>query len=117
VDLELTLAGLGGLIVCALGYLVLQVIGDVAADEAKEAVFRRPAWVRRRRRHRFLMKSGWLCAILSAAAALVWVAIATNGRPDNGEDARLFATLTVLLAGLAVGQLIAWWHLAGKPHR
>jgi hypothetical protein len=54
------------------------------------------------------MKSGFISAVSSVATGLLCVAIATNGRSDNAEDARVFATLTLLLALIALGQLIAW---------
>jgi len=112
-ETEASLAGVGALVLAGLGYLVVQVIGDLAADEAKEALFRRPTLAVRRSRHRVLMKSGSVCAALSFLAALLWLAAATNGWDDDADDARVFATLAGVFALAAGGLLTAWWRRAG----
>jgi hypothetical protein len=116
-DTTTMLAVAGAAVLAGLGYIALQVLGELLADEATESVFRRPAFAVRRQRYRGLMKSGFLCAVLSLAAAFVCIAVLTNGRDDNAEDARMFATIAVVLAAAAAGLLTAWWRRAGRPQR
>ena len=94
-----------------------QVVADIAADEAKEAVFRRTSFAVRRSRHRALMKTGYVCAVLSFLAAFFWLAAATSGREDDARDARTFAMLAAVLALAASGLLTAWWRRSGGPQR
>jgi len=56
------LIAIGAFLLAGVGYLVFQVVADIAADEAKEAVFRRASFAVRRSRHRALMKTGYVCA-------------------------------------------------------
>jgi Na+/proline symporter len=107
-------AGAAGLLLCFAVYVVADVLGEAVMRHAEEEVMRRPSFAARRRHHRTLMKSGYLSAVLAAFAAFVWVAVVTNGRNDNQDDARMFAWLSFGLAVLAGVLLGAWWRLAGK---
>lgn len=112
-----TLTAAGGLLLAGVGYLVLQVVGDVAADEAKEAVFRRASFAFRRSRHRTLMKTGFICAVLAFLAAFFWLAAVTSGREDDAGDARIYSILAAALALGAGGLLTTWWRRAGRPQK
>lgn len=114
---EGSIAAVGAVILGGLGYVLLQVLGEVAADEAKEAAFRRPSLAMRRRRHRGLMKAGVLSAGLAFGSALLWVAVITNDFQDNARDARMFMSLTAVFSVGAVCLLTAWWRRAGKSPR
>lgn len=105
----------GAVLLSALGWLVLHVVSDLTANEAKEAVLRRPSFAVRRSRHRGLMKSGYACAVLAFLAGFLGLAAATSGFEDDATDARLFTALAVGLAVLAVGLLATWWRRSGRP--
>lgn len=110
-----TLAAVGTLVLAGVGYLVIQLIGDFAADEAKEAVFRRASFAARRSRHRALMKAGFICAVLAFLAALFCLAAATSGHAADAGDARVFALVSTILALTGGGLLTTWWRRAGRP--
>lgn len=112
-----TLTAVGTLVLAGVGYLVIQLVGDFAADEAKEAVFRRASFAARRSRHRALMKTGFICAVLAFLAALFWLAAATSGRAADAGDARVFAVIAAVFALAAGGLLTAWWRRAGRSKR
>jgi hypothetical protein len=112
---EASLTAVGALVLAGVGYLVLHVVGDFAADEAKEAVFRRASFAARRSRHRGLMKTGFVCAVLAFLAAFLWLAAVTSGREDDAGDARMFATLAAVFGLAAGGLLTTWWRRAGRP--
>lgn len=103
------------MVFAGLGYVLLHVLAEVAADEAKEAVFRRPSLAMRRRRHRGLMKSGVLCAVLAFVSTLLWLAVITNDFQDDATDARMFLSLATVFGVTAVCLLGVWWRRAGKP--
>jgi apolipoprotein N-acyltransferase len=109
------LIAIGTLVVGAVGYLVLRLLGGIAADEAKEAVLRRASFSARRSRHRVLMKTGFFCAVFAFLAAVFWLAAFTSGRADDAGDARVFAVIAAVLALLATGLLATWWRRAGEP--
>jgi hypothetical protein len=108
---------IGALLLAGVGYLVFQVVADIAAEEAKEAVFRRPSFAVRRSRHRVLMKTGYVGAALAALAAVFSLAAATSGREADAADARIFAVLAAALAVAAGGLLTTWWRRSGGPQR
>ncbi|WP_156391907.1 MULTISPECIES: hypothetical protein [unclassified Nocardioides] len=111
-------AAAAALLVAGVGYLLLDtllnVAGDAATRSAKESAFRRPSSAARRGHHRVLMKSGYVSAVLALLAALLWLAVATNGRSDHAADARMFAWAVLGLATLAGVLLTRWWRLAGR---
>lgn len=112
--IEVSLAAVGTAVLAGLGYLVLHVVGDVAAEEAKQAVLRRPSLAARRQRQRGLMKTGFLCAVLAFVSGLLWVAVVTNESDDDAADARMFLVLTAVLGLAAACVLAAWWRRAGQ---
>ena len=114
-EAEVSLAAVGAAVLAGLGYFLLQALGEVAADEAKEAAFRRPSLAMRRRRHRGLMKAGFLCAVLAFGSAFLWLAVITNDFQDDARDARMFLALVAIFGVTAVCLLAAWWRRAGKP--
>lgn len=109
------LIAIGAFLLAGVGYLVFQVVADIALDEAKEAVFRRPSFAVRRSRHRALMMTGYVCAVLAFMAAFFWLAAATSGREADAGYARMFAMLAAVLALAAAGLLTTWWRRAGGP--
>ena len=109
------LIAVGAFLLAGVGYLVFQVVADIAVDEAKEAVFRRPSFAVRRSRHRALMMTGYVCAVLAFMAAFFWLAAATSGREADAGYARMFAMLAAVLALVAAGLLTTWWRRAGGP--
>ena len=111
------LIAIGAFLLAGVGCLVFQVVADIAADEAKEAVFRRTSFAVRRSRHRALMKTGYVCAVLAFLAAFFWLAAATSGREADAGDARIFAMLAAVLALAAGGLLMTWWRRSGGPQR
>ncbi|HYO18146.1 MAG TPA: hypothetical protein VES02_05715 [Dermatophilaceae bacterium] len=111
------LIAIGAFLLAGVGYLVLQVVGDLAAEEAKEAVFRRPSFAVRRSRHRALMKTGYVCAVLGFLAAFFCLAAATSGREADAADARIFAMLAAVLTLAAGGLLTTWWRRSDGPQR
>lgn len=116
-ETQASLVAIGALVLGGLGYLVAQVIADVMANEAKEAVLSRPSLAVRRSRHRVLMKSGYLCAVLSFLAGFLWLVVVTNDWDDDADDARMFATLAGVLALAAGGLLTTWWRRASTPEQ
>lgn len=112
---EVRAAALGAVIIAGLGCVVLNVLGQIAVDEAANALFRRPTLAMRRRRHRGLMKTGFLCGALALLSAFLWLAVITNDFHDDGSDARMFLWLTAILGLSAVWLLVAWWVRAGEP--
>ena len=112
---EASLAVVGALVLAGVGYLVILLIGDIAADEAKEAVFRRASFAARRGRHRALMKIGFFCAGFAFVAAIFWLAAVTSGREEDAGAARIFAILAAVLVLAAGGLLTMWWRRAGGP--
>ena len=111
------LIAIGGLLLAGVGYLVFLVVADIAAEETKEAIFRRASFAVRRSRHRALMKTGYVCAVLAFLATFFWLAAATSGREADAGGARIFAMLTAVLAVAAGGLLATWWRRAGGPQR
>lgn len=109
------LIAIGAFLLAGVGYLVFQTVVFAAVDETKEAVFRRPSFAVRRSRHRGLMMTGYVSAVLAFMAALFWLAAATSGREADAADARVFATLAAVLALTAAGLLTTWWRRAGRP--
>jgi apolipoprotein N-acyltransferase len=109
------LMAIGGFLLAGVGYLVFLVVADIATDEAKEAVFRRASFAVRRSRHRALMKTGYVFAVLAFLAAFFWLAAATSGREADAGDARMFGMLAAGLALAASGLLATWWRRAGLP--
>jgi preprotein translocase subunit SecY len=103
------LIAIAAFLLAGVGYLVFQVVADIAADEAKEAV--------RRSRHRALMKTGYVCAVLAFLAAFFWLAAATSGREADAGGARIFAMMAAVLALAAGGLLTTWWRRAGGAQR
>jgi hypothetical protein len=93
------LTAIGALVLSGVGYLVFSVIAGMAADQAKESAFSRPAFAARRSRHRALMKAGYICAVLSSLAAVLWLAATTSGREADAD---------------AGGLLTLWWRRAGR---
>ena len=63
------------------------------------------------------MKAGFLCAVCSALAAFIWVAVATSGLDDaaSARDAKMLAALAAALAVIGGVMIAAWWRLAGRP--
>ena len=112
-----TLTAVGTLALAGVGYLVFQLVGDVAADEAKEAVFRRASFAARRSRHRALMKTGFICAVLAFLAAVFWLAAANSGRASDAGDARVFAVVAAVFALAGGGLLTTWWRRSGGSQR
>jgi threonine/homoserine/homoserine lactone efflux protein len=102
------LSAVGALVVAGVGYLVLEAFGNIASDEAKEAILRRPSFATRRSRHRVLMKTGYVCAVLAFLAAVFWLAAFTSGREEDAGDARTFAVVAAVLAFVAAGLLTTW---------
>ena len=111
------LIAIGTFLLAGVGYLVFQVVTEITTDEAKEAVFRRASFAVRRSRHRALMMTGYVCAVLALMAAVFWLAAATSGREADAGDARIFAMLAAVLALAAGGLLATWWRRAGGPQR
>jgi hypothetical protein len=111
------LMAIGAFILAGVGYLVFHVVADIATEEAKEAIFRRPSFAVRRSRHRALMKTGYVCAVLAFLAAFFSLAAATSGREADAADARIFAMLAAVLMIAAGGLLTTWWRRSGGPQR
>jgi hypothetical protein len=111
------LTAVGMLVVVGVGYLLLDIIGDIATDEAKEAVFRRASFATRRSRHRVLMGTGYVCGVLALLAGVFWLAAFTSGREADAGDARVFAIVAAVLALFSAGLLTTWWRRAGEPQR
>src|SRR4051794_35105956 len=105
----ISLAAVGVAVLCTLGYIVVQVIGEVAAGEAKDAVFRRPSFAMRRRRHRGLMKSGAVCALVAFMLCFLGVAVLTNGFHDDESDGQKFLMLGAVCCLAAISMLAASW--------
>lgn len=112
--MKAALLAIGALALSGVGYLVFSLIGDAAADAAKDAALRRPSFAARRSRHRALMNTGIWCAMLSFPAAFMWFATATSGRESDAGIARVFAVLTAVLPLAAGGLLTTWWRRAGR---
>jgi hypothetical protein len=108
------LTAIGALVLSGVGYLVFSVIAGMAADQAKESAFSRPAFAARRSRHRALMKAGYICAVLSSLAAVLWLAATTSGREADADDARMYLIVAEVLALAAGGLLTLWWRRAGR---
>ena len=109
------LAAVGLCLASLVGYIAFWVVVEVASDEVKEAVFRRPTLAVRRTRYRGLLRSGYLCAVLSLTCGFFALAIATNGRTDNVQDTRMFLSAAAILATVAAVLLTSWWRRAGRP--
>lgn len=104
-------------VVGVLAYIALDVLGQTAANEAAEALWRRPSLAERRRRNRGLMKCGVGTALIAALVGLIWLAAATSGYQEDAEDARVLGILTAALALTAAGLLAAWWRRSGTARR
>lgn len=100
-----------------LGYIVLDVLGQAAANEAAEALWRRPSLVERRQRNRGLMKCGVGTALLAALVGFIWLAAATSGQQEDANDARVLGVVTAALALVAAGLLATWWRRSGAARR
>ena len=111
------LGAIGLAVLVGLGWIVVQLIGEAAAETATDSVFRRPSFALRRQRHRGLMKTGALCGGLALCSAFMWLVVVTNDFEDDAADARFFLVLTAGFALGAVLLLTAWWRKAGRPHR
>jgi hypothetical protein len=112
----LGLLGAVGLAVLGLvGYIIVDVLGQAAADEAFDAVSRRPSFAERRKHHRGLMKGGIASILLAAMSGWIWLAAATSGHSEDADDARVlgFVTGALTLPGCAL--LAAWWRRSGAP--
>jgi apolipoprotein N-acyltransferase len=115
-DVEV-LAAIGLAILISLGYVVLHVVGEAAAEAAEDSVFRRPSFAMRRQRHRGLMKAGGICGVLAFGSGFMWLVVVTNDFEDDAADARMFLVLTSVLGLVAAVLLVAWWRRSGHPPR
>jgi hypothetical protein len=108
------LGAVGLAVVCLLGYIALEVLGQAATDQAVRALWRRPSLAVRRQRQRGLLKCGVGGALLATIVGVIWLAAATSGHQEDADDARALGVATAALAVLAAGLLGTWWHRTGK---
>jgi len=111
------LAVIGLAVLCGVGWLVADIVGQTIAEGAKDSVFHRPSFAERRQRHRGLMLTGYLCGLLALMSWFLWLAVVTTDVEDDAADARLFLALGSTFAVGAVLFLAAWWRKAGRPLR
>jgi phosphotransferase system glucose/maltose/N-acetylglucosamine-specific IIC component len=108
------LIGLG-----AVACLLLLVLGEGIflglTDPAKESVFSRPEFARRRSQRRGLLKSGGFCIVCAGLPVLFAIAAATSGDPADANDAQVFWLVAALLVTIGLFLLALWWRLAGRP--
>lgn len=107
------LGTVGLAVLCLLGYIVLDVLGQTATNQAVEALWRRPSLAERRQRNRGLMKCGVGAALLAAVVGFIWLAAATSGHAEDADDARVLGVVTAALALIAAGLLATWWRRSG----
>ncbi|MGH3347239.1 MAG: hypothetical protein ACRDO4_09660 [Nocardioides sp.] len=104
-----------GAVACVLLLILGEGIFLGITDPAKESVFRRAEFARRRSQHRGLLKGGGFCIVSAGAPVLFAVAAATSGDPADANDARAFCVIAVALMAMGVILLALWWRLAGRP--
>lgn len=115
VETTAALATVGVALLGLLGYVVLDVVGQLAVDEAADALGRRPSFAARRRRNRGLMKAGLATVLLGATAGWMWLAAATSGYADTADDARVLGQVTAVLTVAGCVLLAVWWRRSGAP--
>lgn len=109
------MAVVGGAVVCILLVTLADVVGWIALDEIKRAVFRREPFAKRRGRYRGLAVAAYVLVTLAGLATFLGITAATSGgRPDAPGAGWLF-TSAVALAVFAAAFFAAWWRLAGRP--
>jgi hypothetical protein len=115
VDPWTVLLVVGGLVLLAVLWLLAELAGEAVADEAREAVFRRPGFRERRDRSRGWLFSGVVSLALSGMAGLFAAAALTSGDPDLEDQGVVFAAVGGVLIVGGVVLLVVWWRLAGRP--
>jgi hypothetical protein len=115
VDPFAVLLVVGGLVLLAVLWLVAGLAGEAAADEAREAVFRRPGFRERRDRSRGWLFAGVVSFALSGMAGLFAAAALTSGQPDLEDHGVVFVAVAGVLIVGGVVLLVVWWRLAGRP--
>ena len=104
-----------GAVACVLLLILGEGIFRGMTDPAKESVFRRPEFARRRSQRRGLLKSGGFCIVGAGVPVLFAIAAATSGDPTDANDARVFWLVAALLVTIGLTLLSLWWRLAGRP--
>lgn len=79
VELWSVVLAVAGLVLVAVGWLVLEVVGRASADGAREAIFQRPGLRERRGRARGWLISGYVSLMASVATGLYAAAAFTSG--------------------------------------
>jgi phosphotransferase system glucose/maltose/N-acetylglucosamine-specific IIC component len=104
-----------GAVACVLLAILGEGIFLGLTDPAKDSVFRRSKFARRRGQHRGLLKSGGFCIVCAGVPVLFAIAAATSGDPADANDAQVFWLVAALLVAMGLILLALWWRLAGRP--
>jgi hypothetical protein len=105
----------GGLVLLAVLWLLAELAGEAVADQAREAVSRRPGFRERRDRSRGWLFAGVVSLALSGMAGLFAAAALTSGERDLADDGVVFVAVAGVLIVGGVVLLVVWWRLAGRP--